>query len=269
VDAVYIVGEMALPFIVLLADGKFPDLENKGLQYNSLCRLLLAKARLCGYTLLFPQDILIGEEPLKTEDKLKSYTNIVTESRSEGADYEGETKNITLSSLTAESLTFGYYYDVGSETSKHFSSVASSYDLVFVWGTTGISEINNFQSGQQALVQAFALKPSSEEQKQVAAGSNADAGVSQLPLKHIVVWGDSTVEWFARFLDSDGELNGNLVGGGFLTFQNRDSSILRAVLSYHASDVMEKGLTYREPVAGEWIYSTRIVEVEEEDEEEY
>jgi hypothetical protein len=257
---------MALPFIILLSEGKFPDLENKGFQYNSLCRLLLAKARLCGCQLFFPQDILIGEEPMKPQDKLKCYTNIVPESRSEGADYEGEIKNINLSSLTAESLTFGYYYDVGSETSKHFSSIASSYDLVYVWGTTGISEINNFQAGQQALVQAFAMKPSAEDQK--PAGGNADDGISQLPQKHIVVWGDSTVEWFARFLDSDGELNGNLVGGGFLTFQNRDSSILRAVLSYYASDVLGRGMVYREPVPGEWVYSTRIVEVEEEEEEE-
>jgi hypothetical protein len=247
---------MALPFIFVQSEMSFPDLIPCAAKYSSLVRIVLAKARLCGCNLYYPSDILVAEDPVKSSDKARCYQSISLDSRSDGAEYEGDVKNISLASPSSTSI-WGYYYDLGTETCKNLQSLASSADLIVVWGTAGVCEMNSFQSGQQALIQAVTSKPSTEK-----------ATMNVLPSRQILIWGDSTVEWFARFLDSDGEMQGDLVSSGFVSYQDRDSTMLRGLLGFYSSEVLANSFVKRNSIEGEFVYSLRMFEVEEEEEEE-
>ena len=43
--------------------------------------------------------------------------------------------------------------------------------------------------------------------------------------------GDSSVEWFSRILDPDGELNGDIVGAGRVTYATRKSDVRISIFS--------------------------------------
>jgi hypothetical protein len=251
------VGELALPFLHLYHHVKLPYHHyEKVVNYLSVTHALLAKARLNGVNLILPVDLFVGEDPVSAVDKQKAFVNVAMDSRSDGVDYEGEVKTVPLTNTAAEAVIEGYFYDIGPETAKHISTAAGEADLVVIWGTVGACEIGSFQNGQQQLIQAVTNKPAAD-----AAASSPERQ------RYTLIWGDATVEWFARFLDSDGEFEGDLVSGGFVAFQNRDSSMLRSLLGNKPSHVLSNGISYRPATAEEWRYSKKRVEVEEEEEE--
>ena len=81
-----------------------------------------------------------------------------------------------------------------------------------------------------------------------------------------IVVGQSTVEWTTRMVDSDGELGGDLVASGAVSFACRRSSSVCGRLAGIESSVMTQGLMFRAPEEGEWVYQTKQEPVEEEDE---
>jgi hypothetical protein len=94
--------------------------------------------------------------------------------------------------------------------------------------------------------------------------------LSKDPLVSVLL-GDSCNEWFCRFIDSDGELGGDLVAAGAVSFANRSSALLSGVLGRCASHLLAKtdGAVRLRPCAeDEWVYSRRVFVVEEEEEDE-
>ena len=142
---------------------------------------------------------------------------------------------------------------MGSLTCQVIRNEVSESDILLVWGTIGACEFSNFQTGQRALVEG-AIKT-----------IGADTAVAQP--QHTLVVGDASVEWFARFSDSDGEIEGELVKYGRLAFTSRESSLFCGLITGQYSRSL-LNLQRREPILeSEMIYNT-VVAVEEEEEEE-
>ena len=78
--------------------------------------------------------------------------------------------------------------------------------------------------------------------------------------------GGATVEWCTRFIDSDGELQGDLIACGAITYACRRAATVCGRLAGVPSSLFESGLLFREPEETEWTYQGKVEPVEEEDE---
>jgi hypothetical protein len=289
-DSIYVVGELALPFLCLSKRYSFVHYSADCAKYHSVCTALLAKARMRGCRLRWPSDMLMGDEAIKPADKLKCFLKFEPDARNEGADYDGEAKAFkvsdaeTVGSGTNAVLLTGYAYDIGPETCASLKESLQNTDLVLLWGPAGVVESSAFQAGQQVLaefgttkVQPDAPAPASARPTGKAAGnvtSNsaattaaAAATLTKNPLRTVLV-GDSTVEWCTRLLDSDGELGGDLVAAGCVSYATRDSAVVGALLGLYPSRVLQEMLLTRPTAESELLYSKKIVEVEEEEDDE-
>lgn len=258
-DSVYLVGEMAIPFLALSEHYSFLTYRDITPTYTKLCRHILKKARLLDCVIHLPTDIVLAEDCMAENAKGQAYAKLTAETRGDGADYDGDTKVINLTTLPTNVHDLqGYLYDLGPETCQHLAATIAACDGTMVWGLPSVCELNACQNGTQALIQAMALKPS--EVPITIPGAK----------KVSVVWGESTVEWFARILDSDGEFQGDLISAGYVTYMNRYSISLYSVIGQYLSKPLsdEQAVFYREGTIGEWIYSRKQYEDEEEEEDE-
>ena len=301
VDEIFVAGEICLPFIAL--SGRVALTQHTALcaQNRSISSALLQKARLRGVRLNLPVDLVHGDEPLSLSHIAKGFANIPSDSRGEGADYEGEAKLVSISSESAtEVMTVvdGFVYDIGVESSTLLKQVVSTADLLCVWGTVGVCEVSGFQSGQTALVEA-SNQLTAHALLEASIGSPAQTLPMATPPKdplRVLLLGESTVEWFARIADSDGELGGDLSEAGLVTYCSRDSAVFCGLLGLYPSNavngtkaqsaegrvsmayefsfaidpipiILSGLLQFRTPSEDEWVYTRRVIEEEEEEDE--
>lgn len=268
-DTILIVGEVALPFIALSSTVKLVQHAIQCAQYTSTCKTLLTKSRIAGCQLVWPKDILAGEKALTHTEREHCYTHILPDARNEGFDYEPEVKIYpTIGTNVEDPLrVYGYIYDIGPETLRTMKECITQADLVAIWGTAGVVEVNSFQAGTQGLLDVLATKkPLPPLKEELLTGYWSTS--REIPPKYSLVIGDATVEWSRRMLDSDGELSGDLVGAGMISYLDSDSRLLCGLLGMYNSDMLCFGLQYRRALDDEWVYSKRKVEEEEEEEEE-
>ena len=236
-----------------------------------------------GCQLRWPSDMLMGDLEVTSADKMKCFAKFEADSRNEGADYEGEAKVFRVSDAETDAggvepvtLT-GFAYDIGIETIAALKTALQSADLVVAWGTVGVCESGAFQAGQQCLVEFGSTKVLPEPPAapvKAAPGKGAAAPVvpakpvlTKNPLRTVLI-GDSCVEWFTRLLDSDGELEGDLVGAGIVTYTNRESTVFAGLMGLFPSRMTQAALTLRAPRVGEFVYSVKKPLEEESDDEE-
>lgn len=281
-DEVHIFGEMCLPFLV--ANPSFVFLRYQEHRESiELVRHIICKARVHNCRICLPEDLMVGDEPLKEGDRLKPYRSIDPDSRAEGFDYEGEVKVLSLKSpedektepISARSLVKEpnlikeFVYDIGPSTAKKISALKDiEHAILLSWGTPGLCESSNFQEGQQALVAAINLKEDAKEATDVNLSNDG------LVRRSILV-GESNVEWSSRLIDPDGEAEGDLVANGNVSFVSRSSDVFARILGEYESFVstFTTQCSARPPNENEWVYSRRVIihsddEEEEDDEEE-
>ena len=287
VETIFLVGEFSLPFLCLSKRYQFRRYQECA-KYHSVCSSLLAKARMRGCRLRWPVDMVMGDMEINSEERLKCFVKFEVDSRNEGADYEGEAKVFKVSDSEIDAggvdpiLLSGFAYDLGPETCAALKTSLQQADLVVVWGTAGVCESSAFQAGQQCLVEFSSTKPLPEAPPVKAApasgakgapAASASAAATEPALtknpQRTVLIGDATVEWFARMLDSDGELAGDLVGAGMVSYATRESAVFAGLMGLFPSRMMQGGLSRRAPLDSEFEYRrVRPLEEEDDDEEE-
>ena len=294
-STVMLVGEMALPFLSLMAHLKMPKYQELAQQLGKAAKALIAKARMRGVNIVLPVDAIVSEEKLPEDLADSTYTKFDPEARDEGADYEGDTSTVSLMPKESENtealegeedlaspveagptLVRGYIYDIGPETCKTLSAEINTANLIFVWGVAGVCEVGPFQAGQRTLSEALngiTSPPISKEQgeggdsaeEKAQEGETAAAAVNSVP-KVTIVLGGATVEWCTRFLDSDGELQGDLIACGAVTYASRRASTICGRLAAVPSPLYDNGLMFRESEESEWAYQGKVEPIEEDDE---
>ena len=258
VDEIVLVGEMCLPFVALFGRVYLSKHEAVCMENRDVSLTLLQKARLRGVSLTLPVDLIQGDEQLQSSHWIKAFTNIPTDSRGEGTDYEGESKVIAIQdNRSIQDGTFeaqvapvavgddtikvdGYIYDIGPESCALLKQAISFADLLYIWGTVGVCEVAGFQNGQIALVEAanqLTAHAGLEAVLQSPAQLLPMAPPVKDPLRTLLL-GDSTVEWFARIADSDGELGGDLPAAGLVTYCCRQSAIHSGLLGLYPANVV-------------------------------
>eukprot|EP00981_Chlorochromonas_danica_P004746 scaffold954_cov173-Ochromonas_danica.AAC.32 len=261
VDRIALVGEVALPFIALNSSIHLLKHEEVCVKYKHICSILLRKARMCGCILEWPKDLLIGDEALTTEQKVPTRR---LESRSDGTEYEAEVKAISVSIDVGANDLFvrGYAYDIGPATINSIKDSLLTVDLMLLWGVCGAIESSAFQTGTQSIIESMSaiVKPS-------IAAYTADPAQA-VDRKHVILLGKSTVEWTRRLLDSDGDMQGDLVGSGLVTLLEADSSLLASLLGGQSSEALVRAAVFRVPEREEWVYSKMKLEQEDEEEDE-
>ena len=281
-DTIFLVGEFALTFLSLSKRFLFPQYALSCAKYHAICSTMLAKARMRGCQLRWPSDMVMGDVEVTAAEKLKCFTKFEADARNEGADYEGEAKVFRVSDAEVDTGGVepvnlpGFAYDIGPETIAALKSTLQSADLVVAWGTVGLCESGAFQAGQQCLVEFGSTKVLPEP---VAAPVKAPAkGAPAIPAEPVkpvltknplrtVLLGDASVEWFTRMLDSDGELGGDLVGAGLVSYSSRESAVFAGLMGLLPSRMTQAALTTRSPQPDEFVYSVKKPEEEEEDED--
>lgn len=198
-----------------------------------------------------------------------------------GEEGEGEEKAEAPSVETGPTVVNGYIYDIGVNTCKTMASEISHADFVFVWGVPGVCEVGAFQAGQRALVEAVnAIAPADAaaapaegegEGEEKADGDEAapepEDASSAVNKPVTVLVGSSTVEWTCRMLDADGELGGDLVVAGAVSYACRRAASMCGLLAGVPSPLLSSGLMQRDPEEGEWTYQIKQEPSEDEDEE--
>jgi len=223
----------------------------------------------------------MGDLAVTDAEKLKCFTKFEADARNEGTDYDGEAKVFRVSDAETDTggvepvpLT-GFAYDIGPETIAALKASLQSADLVVAWGTVGVCESGAFQAGQQCLVEFGSTKIVPEPAPAKVAVPAKGAPPAAAPVKpaltknplRTVLLGDSCVEWFTRILDSDGELGGDLVGAGVVSYANRESTAFAGLMGLFPSRMTQAALAKRAPQPGEFVYSVKKIEEEEEDDE--
>jgi hypothetical protein len=261
VDDVCICGELCIPFL-----GLSPRIALKKhlalcAEHREVCASLLTKARLRGCRVILPVDLNYGDEPLPPSLRDKAYANIASDARNEGVDYEGEAKIVSLSPtvLTAGDGHFGsevhepvvvvdgHVFDIGTESCTLLKHAVGEADLLYVWGTVGACEVAGFQAGQTALVEAanqLLAHAGLAQVMQSPAQALPMAPATKDPLRTLLL-GESTVEWFTRLVDSDGELGGDLISAGIVAYACRRPSLHGGLLGLHSSNVVLGGMYVR------------------------
>jgi len=256
VDDIFIAGEMCLAFVALSERVQLSKHMRMCAEHREVCVALLMKAKLRGCRLILPVDLLQGDEQLQSSHLAKAFVNIPNDARNEGADYDGETKVFSFevnsppndchfqgsvpAPVTKTIVFDGFVYDIGPESCKLLAQSIAEADLLFVWGTMGVCEVSSFQSGQITLVEAanqLTAHPVRDAASLSPVQSLPMAPQCRDPLRTMVL-GDSSVEWFARLADSDGELAGDLVAAGIVTYACRDSVLHAGLLGLCTSNVI-------------------------------
>ena len=261
---------MCIPFLSLVRNVNLVQYSTECGAYKTLCCELLSKARLRGVRLVFPVDIVEGDEPVSEMQKRSCFEKIEPSARDEGADYPGETRTVQLPSHEYEDGNFcdispltisGFIYDIGAASCQELKQEIVNSEVLLSWGPLGCVEMSSFQGGQRTLATAAAKKPYSIDDEPAAIAENA----ATLPLYSIVV-GDSCVEWWSRITDSEGENGGEIARCGIVACAVRDSSSVCGLLSGQES-VLMNSICKREPNSDEWMYNNRPPPPVEEDEE--
>jgi len=276
-STIILVGEFALPFLALSHRVSFARYATLCRNHKVVCKYLMKKAKLRGTRIVLPVDIISADEEVNAEERLKCFENVDKDARDEGAEYEGDKVNVKINTPISADIpdspiapvqVSGFVYDVGSETCDAISQEISRCDLLFIWGTAGMCELSAFQAGHRAIVEASVIKPVSVDPSP-AEPSGASADPSKKQPRHTIIIGDSTVEWFARMSDADGELGGDLVKYGRVAFAARQSVFLAGLISMQKSVILDRGDVHFRPSLqeSEWVYNTPFVPIEEEDED--
>ena len=262
-------GELALAFLSASRRCVFDDKYYKFFlrDYHDVCLALLKKAKMEGCRLVLPIDLVVGDQIVSDDDKVKCFQTFELDARNEGVEYEGETKVIECAAAAWDddsnaqpSAVSGCAYDIGPKSCRVLQDVVAATELLLVWGLVGVCESSSFQSGQAALVTCSSSKAADSD------ATESSSSARRSPLQTVLI-GDSTVEWYARMLDSDGELDGDLVGAGMVAYSLRNSSILAGAMGMCSSRTLQSKLKLRPSLEDEWIYSQKKLEVEEEEEE--
>ena len=164
------------------------------------------------------------------------------------------------------SVVPGYVYDVGPLTCQAIRSEVAASDIVLVWGTVGACEFASFQSGQRALVESTVkTTTTTSDDDDAEATSTTTSSSSSQPL-HTLVVGDASVEWFARVVDSDGDMDGDLVKHGRVAFASRESSLVCGLLTGRPSPILST-VQRREPIAETEMAYNRVVKSDDDDDD--
>ncbi len=202
------VGEFSLPF--LAATGvQFTRLNFA--KFKTVCASLLTKARLRGVQIVLPNDLVVGDEVIKSEHRMKCFQTIDRDSRDEGVDYDGESLVVLSTDATSPPI-LGIPFDIGPATCQQLRALIPQHHLHLSWGNVGCCEISSFQNGQRVLVEC--------------------ASRSSGPFFHNLVIGESNSEWWSRIVDSEGEFEGNIVAKGAANYVCRNSVPLTSLLSH-------------------------------------
>ena len=293
-NSVCIVGEMGVAFVALSQRMCLRQYAAQCAPYRAVCRRLVGRARARGCRLVWPVDLLCGDELITAEVKqAKIAAPVDPESRADGFEYDGDVKvvRVCLDTTGASSSAGngdtpgvdgkkeemvenmgvvnvdGYAYDIGPESCTQLREVLQPADLVLVWGTAGLCEASAFQTGQQCLVECASTNPPADNSA-AASGVAPPADALERNPQRAVLVGGATVEWFARIIDSDGELGGDLVGAGAVDFASRDSTVFTGLLGQLPSPIVQDTLLRRPAAQREWVYSKRKFDVEEDEDEE-
>jgi hypothetical protein len=235
----------------------FSDVSASFLSYCALCNVLIQKARYRGVRIILPEDLVMGDDELRTESLSKCFQNIDSSARDEGGDYQGDTN---VSSCIGR--ISGYPYDIGPKTCEALRSELKTHHLHLSWGVLGCCEVSTFQSGQRVLVEISSLESVFQP----------DSGdTNTIRHLHNIVVGESAVEWWSRLSDPDGEYEGNLVKKCVLDFASRNSKCISNALAQLPTPCLSDALR-RMPSDDQWDYLTQVrrepVEEEDEDEDE-
>jgi hypothetical protein len=250
-------GEMMIPFLGVMYKKQYVFSKHETGNYNEVCLYLLKQSKLRGTLLLLPNDVLIGDEAVKNLDRV--YEKYDPEARDEGVEYEGEKTNLALdsTSTTVQKIN-GHIYDVGSSTCETICDTLKSSNIVLLWGPAGVCESSAFQFGQRCIIESISKKPDNGEGNTENAESNS---------KYTIVLGDSTCEWFSRVVDGDGEMGGDLVKYGRVSFMDRKSAPFIGILTMQNSNLLSN-ILLRAPNSDEFVYNDVVVNKDEEEEEE-
>lgn len=252
IDVLAVTGEVAIPFIAAMRDISFFRMKACD-TYREVALQLLKKARMRGVILLVPVDLIVGDTEIGATEKLLSEQKIDPTSRDDGAEYDGDSSVFKLDT-NKDSISSMYVYDIGPESIHAIDEAISKVSLVLVWGTAGVCESSSFQSGQRALVESVTAKEES---------------VKAAHHPCTLILGESTVEWFARFYDADGEItggDGDLVKVGAVSYSQR-SNALAKILCLRESNLLSR-TRKRASLPSEWTFhETKISSADIEDDE--
>lgn len=252
-----VTGELSIPFINHTRNISFSAQNSELSKYLRVCKRILEKAAKLGVNLIIPNDVVTGDELITPEIKARCYASFDKDARDEGIDYEGESTIIKLDD-SISSIIKGAMYDIGPSTLQQIKDEIATTNVLLSWGNIGCCELSSFQAGQKAIV-ATVLK-----------------SVEKDNLHHIVI-GDSTVEWWARFADPEGEFGGNLIARSAASMFTRNASFFVGMLLNLPSKVLQRIIRRESPPdqVEEWDYISKYravkneeEEAEEEDEEE-
>eukprot|EP01041_Mallomonas_annulata_P002958 gene2958-5809_t len=300
IQTLIVVGELSLPFLALA--GKVTLHKHLVLcaDYREVCLHLNKKARMRGVRIVLPEDLIEGDEAPKATDRMKCFENIDPDSRDEGSEYEGEIrltqlfvppqstietptdkhhnnkklskkgKDVLTAAIAAKSAVkpvdekftvSGYVLDVGPKTCRNIQDEVANSDMLLCWGAVGFCEFSGFQTGQKTLVKAAAKKARTG----LVGSDSSGIEASRKPLQTVII-GQSTVEWWSRIVDPDGEKGGDLVRYGIVAYAVRDSTLTMAILGLCACPAIS-GVLKREPLEDEWMLDPPPPVIEEEEEE--
>jgi hypothetical protein len=192
-----------------------------------------------GVRLVVPEDVLLGDCESQAVDPCRSDDRLDASSRDDGADYDGDTVLTHLNSSIHEQLD-GFMCDIGPDTIRAIDEEVRAASVVLVWGTVGVCEWSCFQNGQRALVESVSKKETPQN----------------LPVPLSLVIGDSTVEWFSRMSDADGERtegSGDLVKARIVSYANRNPTLAHTLCLHESRNVLSRVLK-RESTLDEWIF---------------
>ena len=120
--------------------------------------------------------------------------------------------------------------DFSSTTTSESVEVESKADLKQKQRRTDSATARG-RSDPAATLKSTDSKRKSLDPPHALAPTAGDAAASSAPVpvpvsvSRTVLTGDSTVEWFSRILDPDGESEGDIVGVGRVAFASRDSDV--------------------------------------------
>lgn len=151
---------------------------------------------------------------------------------------------------------FLFVFDNYSSPNEHFYE----YYIIKPLSKLGVCEVSVFQKGQRVLITASAtvkqvgndiVRKMSNLVVAPPVEVKIDPKAKKIPIPEPVIArtesirtdisiksprtlliGDSTVEWYSRILDPDGQLEGDIVGAGKVTYATRKSDVRTISLEY-------------------------------------
>jgi hypothetical protein len=258
VDNIYISGELMVPFLSSEYKIAFPQYNEIVVKYSTVCQQFMTKARIQGVNVTFPVDIVVGDLPVSNEIIADSIKPREGTGLDDGADYEGDILNISISDGTDNRIE-GYVFDIGKESIPLLRQEILSSDMILVWGSIGACEYTSFQDGQRGLVESASQVAYDDRSNPLLLDKNK-------PSQTIVI-GNCSVEWYSRLLDSDKEAGGDLESIGVLAYAQRQSKIMTGLLGLTESKFLAEDVVYRPASSAidEWVFHSPPKDDEEED----